>query len=328
MTYSPQTTSPKVVAVTGSTGFVGSNIAAVLRAYGHTVIGLGRTERHDAPWPIRVVDFSSVDELTAALREVDAVVHCAIANDFNRLVADRDYAYDSFVGMTSRVARAAAESGAQMVYISTDWIVDGTQHRCPETERGNPLNYYGFLKAMGEQVVRDINPTDGAVCRIAGVMGRHQLADEGPRTQDVGFGYFVYSLVDALRAGRTFTVWNGPHVNQVTTPSLAAEIGAQIERVIARRIGGTLHLVGDDAVGRRELAELVCDVFGLDTALLREDLPPESELFPAPVPVDSSLDNTLTKNALRLPDTTLRKLLDTFRRELETGVPQAITQPE
>ena len=318
-------TAPLTVAVTGSTGFVGSNIAAILAGRGHHVIGLSRREVPDAPWDIRVVDFDSVDSLTDALAGVDAVVHCAIANDFNRLLADREYAYDSFVGMTSRVARAAAANGTHMVYISTDWVMDGTAHLVPETDRGNPVNFYGFLKAMGEQVVRDIHPADGAVCRIAGVMGRHQLQEDGPRSQDVGFGYFVYSLVAALRAGNTFTVWNGPQVNEVTSPSLAAEIGAQIERVVTRRAGGTLHLVGDDAIGRFELAELVCNVFELDASLLRQGLPPESELFPAPVPVDSSLGNTATKKALELGPTPLRMLLETFRTELETGVATALT---
>lgn len=319
---------PLTVAVTGSTGFVGSNISAILSGRGHRVVGLSRRDVTDVPWDIREVDFDSVDSLTGALAGVDAVVHCAIANDFNRLLADREYAYDSFVGMTSRVARAAAANGTHMVYISTDWVMDGTAHLVPETDRGNPVNFYGFLKAMGEQVVRDIHPVDGAVCRIAGVMGRHQLQEDGPRSQDVGFGYFVYSLVAALRAGNTFTVWNGPHVNEVTSPSLAAEIGAQIERVVTRRAGGTLHLVGDDAIGRFELAELVCDVFELDASLLRQGLPPESELFPAPVPVDSSLGNTVTKETLGLGPTPLRKLLETFRTELETGVATALTPSE
>ena len=316
---------PLTIAVTGSTGFVGSNIAAILQSRGHSVVGLGRTERTDAPWPIRAVDFASIADLTVALAGVDAVVHCAIANDFNRLLADREYAYDSFVGMTSRVARATDATGSQLVYISTDWVMDGTEHLVPESNSGNPVNFYGFLKAMGEQVVRDLHPVAGAVCRIAGVMGRHQLQEDGPRSQDVGFGYFVYSLVSALRSGETFTVWNGPNVNEMTTPSLAAEIGAQIERVVTRRAGGTLHLVGDDAIGRFELAELVCDVFDLDRGLLRQGPPPESELFPAPVPVDSSLSNVHTKSVLGLGPTPLRTLLETFRTELETGVATALT---
>ena len=315
------------IAVTGSTGFVGSNIAAVLQTFGHEVIGLTRRPVDKLPWEARITDFSSVEDLSAALANVDAVVHCAIHNDFNQLVKDRDLAYDSFVGMTERVARAANSNGTQMVYISTDWILDGTGHLAPETERGNPLNYYGFLKALGEQVVRDLCPDSGAICRIAGVMGKHQLASDGPRQQDVGFGYFVYSLVEALQGGNTFTVWNGPNVNQITSPSLAAEIGAQVERVTTLKKSGTFHLVGDDAIGRFELAELVCDVFGLDSSRLNQDLPPESELFPAPVPSDSSLANLYTQEQLKLQPTPLRKLLEAFKRELETGERGTLTKP-
>ena len=318
---------PLKIAVTGATGFVGSNIATVLRQFGHEVVGLGRSANNTTPWVTAVVDFASTESLERALEGFDAVVHCAIANDFNRLLQDREFAFDSYVGMTSRVARAAHTAGAQMIYISTDWILDGSTHLTPETDNGNPLNFYGFLKAMGEQVVRDLHPLDGAVCRIAGVMGRHQLGEAGPRNQDVGFGYFVYSLVKALQSGETFTVWNGPNVNQITSPSLAAEIGAQIERVASLRTGGTFHLVGDDAIGRFELAQLVCEIFELDAGLLRQDLPPESELFGAPVPVDSSLANMATKERLHLGPTPLRALLEAFKSELETGQARSLTQP-
>lgn len=324
----PLATRSLTVAVTGATGFVGSNVARILAIYGHTVIGLSRGASNSAPWPTRQVSWNDDADITAALTGVDAVVHCAIANDFSRLVDDRDYAYDSYVGLTERIARAAVTTGSHMVYISTDWVVDGTGHRVTEHERGNPVNYYGFLKAMGEQVVRDLHPTDGAICRIAGVMGKHQLAEDGPRTQDVGFGYFVYSLVSALSANREFTVWTGPHVNQVTSPSLASEIGAQIERVVSRRAGGTLHLVGDDAIDRLGLARLVCDVFDLDSTLLREGAPPASELFPAPVPRNSSLANETTKVILGVGLTPLRALLEAFRHELETGEPTTLTVPE
>lgn len=314
------------IAITGSTGFVGSNIATVLQGFGHQVVGLTRRETTDLPWPTRVTDFQDVGDLSVALQGFDAVVHCAIHNDFNELVKDRDLAYDSFVGMTERVTRAAVTSNTQVVYISTDWIMDGTGHRMPESDRGNPLNYYGFLKAMGEQVVRDLAPNTGAICRIAGVMGRHQTSPRGPRSQDVGFGYFVYSLVEALSSGNTFTVWNGPHVNQITSPSLAAEIGAQVERVIALKASGTLHLVGDDAISREELASLVCDVFNLDETLIRHDLPPETALFPAPVPVDSSLANEETKRILQLGSTKLRALLEAFKLELDSGEIQTLTK--
>jgi dTDP-4-dehydrorhamnose reductase len=316
------------IAVTGSTGFVGSNIAAILTAYGHEVIGLARRPvEYEVPWPLAVVDFADVDSIAGGLKNCDAVVHCAIANEFNRLVADRTYAYDSFVGMTSRVVRAANSLGVKPIYISTDWVLDGTQHKAPETDMGNSVNFYGFLKALGEQVIRDLAPENGAICRIAGVMGRHQLT-ESPRSQDVGFGYFVHSLVEALSAGRTFEVWGGDHVNKVTTPSLAAEIGAQVERVVSRNAVGTFHLVGDDAVDRMQLARLTCDIFELDSGLLRETEPPVEELFPGPVPVDSSLANSRTKEILGIAPQPISQILMAFKSELVTGEIQALTKPE
>ena len=315
------------IAITGSTGFVGSNIAPVLQSFGHEVIGLVRSDSK-LPWQTKLVDFASEDSIRSALEGTDAVVHCAIANDFNRLLEDRDFAYDSFVGMTSRVVKAANKVGSKPIYISTDWVMDGTTHLSLESNKGNPVNFYGFLKAMGEQVVRDLAPDNGAVCRIGGVMGFHQTKTDGPRSQDVGFGYFVTSLVASLSKGESFTVWGGDRVNQVATPSLAAEIGAQIERVAARNATGTFHLVGDDAIERFELAKLVCEVFELDPKLLLRSDPPESELFPAAVPVDTSLSNKATKQALGLGPTSLRDLLKTLRLELETGKLTALTKPE
>lgn len=316
------------VAVTGSTGFVGSNIAAILKRSGHDVIGLGRAPaKFDVPWDVNVVDFSSSESIASGLCGIDVVIHSAIANEFNRLVADRAFAYDAFVGMTSRVVQAANVVGAKPIYISTDWVMDGSQHKAPESDMGNSVNFYGYLKALGEQVMRDLAPTNGAICRIAGVMGRHQLT-ESPRSQDVGFGYFVHSLVEALSAGQTFEVWMGPHVNQVTTPSLAAEIGAQIQRVISRQATGTFHLVGDDAVDRMQLARLVCEVFELDAGLLRETEPPIDARFPGPVPVDSSLGNAHTKSILGIAPQSIEQILQAFKRELETDEIMALTQPE
>ena len=317
------------IAITGSNGFVGGNIAHVLKLAGHEVVGLVRSTPVKAlPWETKVTDLSNIDSITDAISGFDAIVHSAIANDFNRLQQDRIYAYDSFVGLTQRVTRAANRVGAQVVYVSSGWVMDGTTHMVLESDPGNPVNFYGVLKSLSEQVIRDLAPDTGAIARIEGVMGIHQTQEVGPRTQDVGFGYFVTSLVKDLRAGKTFTVFGGERVNKVTTPSAAAECGAEIERIISRKAAGTFHLVGDDSISRMDYARLVCEVFDLDSSLLREAEPPESDLFPGAVPVDTSLSNKETKRALGLGPTPLRQLLVDLRTELDTGKISFITKPE
>ena len=115
-------------------------------------------------------------------------------------------------------------------------------------------------------------------------------------------------------------------MNQITTPSLASEAGAQIARIIARDATGTFHLVGDTAVTRMELAYAACDVFDLPRSLITEGEPPVAELFPGPVPVDSSLANEQTKSVLGLGPQSLNDLLLAFRREIDGGTVSPLSQ--
>jgi dTDP-4-dehydrorhamnose reductase len=316
------------IAITGSTGFVGSNIAESLMLLGHSVVGLTRNRSgYNASWLLVDVDYSSDESISRALDGADAVVHCAIADDFRRLLNDRAAAYDNYVGLTERLARTADGNGQKFIFISTDWVMDGTGHRELESNHGNAINYYGYLKGLAEQAVHSSLEGRGVVARVAGVMGRHRIA-EAPRLQDVGFGFYVDTLVRSLRAGKEFQVWGGPNVNQITTPSLASEAGAQIGRIIDRDATGTFHLVGDTAVTRMELAYATCDVFELPRHLITEGEPPAVELFPGPVPVDSSLGNDYTKSVLGIVPQPLEDLLGAFRREIDSGVVSPLTSRE
>ena len=317
------------IAVTGSNGFVGGNIANILLAAGHEVIGLVRSQpEKPLPWKTTVTDLSSVSSTVEATKGCAAIVHSGIANDFNKLQQNREYAYDSFVGLTQRVTHAANKNGAQIIYISTGWVMDGTGHMALESDTGNPVNFYGVLKSLGEQVIRDLAPDTGVIARVDGVMGIHQTLEVGPRTQDVGFGYFASALVADLKAGKTFTVFGGDLVNKITAPSLASEIGAQVERIVSRKAVGTFHLVGDDAINRMDYARLICEIFELDKTLLREAAPSIEDQFPGQVPIDTSLSNLATKKALGIGPTSLRDLLIALKTEIDTGKITALTKPE
>lgn len=312
------------VLITGATGFVGSNIAAVLAARGYAVVAGVRSERV-LPWPCLQMPYADEAALAIAMADFDAVVHCAIANDFERLQADRRYAHDSYVGLTSRLTRVANAVGARMIFLSSDWVFDGTGHLVPEDEPVNPVNFYGLLKALCEQVVLDLQP-QGAICRVGGVMGQHRLHAEGPRSQDVGFGYFVASLVAALDAGTSFTVWQPPGVNEVATIALASEIGAGIDRILGTASSGIFHLVSDEPVTRLGLAQAAAQVFGLDEGLIRTSpVPPESR-FPAPVPSDTSMSRHQTVRELDLAPASVRALLEAFHLEFKSGHPHPLTQ--
>jgi dTDP-4-dehydrorhamnose reductase len=309
------------ILLTGGTGFVGGTVAAVLASRGVDVLCAVRRDPGPAfPWPWRLVDSSNAASIADALRDhrATAILHLAIDNDLQGLYRDRRAGFDAYVGMTRRVVDAANERGARVGYISTDWVFDGTGHLVDEDEPVNPLNLYGLYKALSEQVVID-RADAGFVMRVGGVQGRHLTRPAAPRQQDCGFGYFVLSLVDALSAGREFTVWQADDINNVASPVTSAEIGARLLLALHREATGVLHVVGADAVTRMELAEAACEVFELDRSLLRTGPVPADQMLPARVPSDTSLSTPRTDDVLGVRPFGIRDQLRALRRELETG---------
>jgi dTDP-4-dehydrorhamnose reductase len=310
------------VLVTGAGGFVGSNVAAVAAERGHDVVCLVRSP---PPWPDRRCTYVAVDLLDEpALRRAagaarpETIVHTAILNDFVLLYENRELAWRSYVEVTRTLADAANETNAMLVYVSTDWVFDGTQPNATEQTPPNPINLYGFLKAAGELVVQE-RPREAAVARIAGVMGMHRARPQPPRTQDAGFGYFVASAVDTLERGEPFTVWESDEINMYATPSLASH-SAELMLILAeRRLTGVFHCCGREPVTRMELARRAAEAFELDPGLLRSGAPDPAALTHAPIPYDTTLDARATEAALgvRLPD--VAELLQRFRAERQTG---------
>ncbi|MBJ7433969.1 MAG: hypothetical protein JHC62_05980, partial [Microbacteriaceae bacterium] len=68
-----------------------------------------------------------------------------------------------------------------------------------------------------------------------------------------------------------------------------------------------------------------CDVFDLPRHLITEGEPPAAELFPGPVPADSSLANEHTKSVLGIGPQSLGDLLLAFRQEIDGGTVSPVT---
>lgn len=294
--------------MTGGSGFVGSNVVRVFEAHGAELIAPGHED-------VELTDAAVVRRSVAATRP-DAIVHAAIWNDLVGLLRDRGQAWASYVGATRNVVDAANAVGAQVVLVSTDWVFDGTQGPAPETTPPNPINFYGFLKAQSELVVA-LRAERGMVARVAGVQGVHWTRPHAPRAQDAGFGYFVASLVDALRAGRRFMVWDDPRLNMRATPTLASDAAELIWRALDREAGGVLHCVGGEHADRIELARRAVGAFGLDVDLLDVGPPDPAALPAGGVPFDTTLDTAATAAALDVELSGLDPMLARLRAELE-----------
>ena len=296
------------IVLTGASGFVGCNIAKVLTdRHGDDVLA----ERVD------MTDRSAVDHQIAD-HAPDAVIHCAILNDWDRMWSDRRYAWECYVEATRYYTEAAQRVGIPCVVVSTDWVFDGTHGNYAEDDIPNPSNFYGFLKAATELIAVERGAT---IARVSGVNGPHWARPSTPRAQDPGFGYFVASIVDALEVGNRFAVWESPLINSKASPSLASMCGEVMRTALVTpdMAGKIVHCCGSEAVTRRELALATCDVFNLEPSLLDFTDPPPAELEGKIFPSDTSLNANWTSQTLGTPLPTVRDLLEGFRHERTTG---------
>lgn len=291
------------VLVTGAAGPVGSAIESVLPTLlGDEVVSgpvdlldpvamAGHVERH-AP---------------------DGIVHSVLAPDRDRLLRDRQYGWRTHVESTRALADIATRAGIPFVLLSSDWVFDGTQGPADEQTPPNPISLPGFLQAAAEIVTLD---RDGAVARVSAVNTARCGPDE-PAPGPYGSLEFVAPLVDALEAGRPFTVWEADDLNMIATPSLASMCAEVARALLADRASGIAHCCGADSVSRRELALATVEAFDLDGSLLRFGRPPQ----PAPLalPYDSSLDAAETAKRLDVELPTLAEMLGALRHERAAG---------
>jgi dTDP-4-dehydrorhamnose reductase len=307
--------------VTGSSGFVGSNVARVFGEV-HGAALCTPTHRVESSLSgaapvVDVTDAVAARESVLAFRP-DVIVHSAILNDFDAIYADRRAGWTAYVEATRHLVDAANQVGARIVLVSTDWVFDGTQAGADEATPPNPVNLYGVLKLASELVVLE-RARHGAVARISGVNGVHWARHQMPVAQNAGFGYFVDTVRQTLGDGQPFTVWESPTINMVATPTLASDAAERMWRIAERGLDGVFHCCGSEAIGRRDLALATARAWDLDPTLLLTGPPVGEQLGGAPVPYDTSMSCAATESALGLPALPVAEQLRLMRTQLETG---------
>ena len=88
----------------------------------------------------------------------NVIVHCAAYTNVDKAEDDRDSASSINNLGTFIITLAAKEVNAKMIYISTDYIFDGSGKDPwkPSDINYNPLNYYGLTKLYGEKHVTSL----------------------------------------------------------------------------------------------------------------------------------------------------------------------------
>ena len=235
---------PMRLLVTGGAGMLGHAVAAAATRLGHDVFALSRAE-------LDITDADHVRRITAAA-EPRAVINCAAWTDVDGAETAEATATAVNGEGAGNVARAAAEVGARIVHVSTDYVFDGTK-REPwlESDAVNPIGAYGRSKLVGEEQVAAATD-EHAIVRTAWLFG-------------AGGRNFVDTML-ALGDDRDEV---SVVTDQVGSPTWSVHLAEALVELAERRGDvGILHAAGAGACSWYELAVEVFDRAGVRCRVL------------------------------------------------------------
>ena len=257
---------PRLV-VTGGNGQLGRALGGM--ATGATLLGRESLDLTDAAEVRR--------RLVGLAPEV--VIHGGAYTAVDAAEADPGTARAVNVEGTRAVAAAAADLGALVVYVSTDYVFSGTcGEPYTEGQATGPLSVYGATKLEGEQVVAGVD--HHLIVRTSWVFG------DGKN--------FVRAILGAARAhpGRQLTVVD----DQRGRPTYAPDLAKGLLGLVRCGARGTFHLQGGGEPGTwADVAEEALAAAGLACPVRRVTTAAYDEGRPGPIarrPANGVLDCT------------------------------------
>jgi len=231
----------------------------------------------------RSLDVSERDQVAAAFEAFrpQAVIHCAAWTAVDACEADAERAFAVNAMGTRHVAEAARRHGTHMVYVSTDFVFDGTSDRpYVEWDQTNPLSVYGRSKRGGEL---ELDAAD-TIVRTSWVSGYHGAN-------------MVRTVLRLAASDQPMRFVDDQRGN----PSFTADLATALVLLSTERLPGVFHLTNQGATTWFEFARAVMSASGQDPQRVMpistaELQPPR----PAPRPANSVLANTAW-HALGMP---------------------------
>jgi nucleoside-diphosphate-sugar epimerase len=244
------------VFLTGATGFIGSVITEELKAGGHQVTGLARSDEAAKVLDARGVtvqrgDVADPGGLAEAARASDGVIHCAFGHDFSR------YMEMGEADLRAVSAMADALAGSGKPFVVTSGMTASTPGRA--STEADPAQTDGFAAVRG-------GPEDLALAASKSDV-RSAVVRLPPSVHDRGQQGLVTRLV-ALARQTGVSAFVGEGANR--WPTVHRRDAARLFRLALERghAGERLHAVSEEGVTLRAIAEAIGQKLGVPTRSL------------------------------------------------------------
>jgi dTDP-4-dehydrorhamnose reductase len=225
--------------VCGANGMLGTDVVRAAGLAGHEVVAAGHAE-------LDVCDAEAVRERIAQERP-GAVVNCAAWTDVDGAEADPEGALAVNRDGARNVAAAAAAVGAPVLYVSTDYVFDGTKEGAyVESDPVAPLSAYGKSKLAGEEATAAVNARHWIVRTswLFGTAGRN----------------FVETMLRLCAERGEVTVVD----DQVGCPTYTPHLADAIVRLVEGEAWGVHHVSGSGSCSWFEFAREIFRQAGAD----------------------------------------------------------------
>lgn len=235
------------VLLLGANGQLGSDI---VRLWHDPEIELVSATRADAD----VTDAEAIAALIDRERP-QAIVNTTAFHNLPIAEQDPELCFRVNVLGGRNVAKAAAEAGAAVVQISTDYVFDGTK-RTPylEDDARRGVNIYGAAKIATEDVVRQVN-SEALIVRVSGLYGLAGSAGKG--------GNFVETMRRLAGEGNPVRVVS----DQVTAPTNTSEIAEALLPLVRDGWRGIVHLAAAEGCSWYDFAKAIFELANLSPEL-------------------------------------------------------------
>lgn len=243
------------ILVTGCNGQLGREIRAVLEEKIPDSAIYTDVQELDLTDAAQVASFVARHDFTH-------IINCAAYTAVDKAEEDKALCTRINVDAVRNLANAAAESGARIVHISTDYVFDGKAYRpYSENDKVNPVSQYGTTKRQGETALIALAP-DSIIIRTAWLYSPHGKN-------------FVKTMLRLGRSNNEIKVV----ADQIGTPTYARDLAEAIYSVITARqwVPGIYHYTDAGVASWYDFTKAILDLAGIKgckvTPIPTEDFP-------------------------------------------------------
>ena len=233
------------ILATGLSGMVGTRVAEILSDnFEFEDISLATG--------IDITDKKSVDRVISE-SESKIILHLAAKTDVDsceddKILGEEGAAWQINVVGTENIIEAAKANGKRVIYISTDFVFNGTKDGYQEDDKPNPVSWYGYTKYQGEERL-STSDVSFTVLRIS-----YPYRNLFEQKKD-----FVHRIIDQLKIdGKIMAVRD-----HIITPTFIDDIAFGLSVFLKRNISGIYHLVGSSSLSAEAATRLIRTVFNL-----------------------------------------------------------------